>query len=56
MLGKSHFLNLFLFFVKTISHKYWTCKNDFAHYLIKLTIVGWVKTAIIYKQVALGDA
>ena len=28
MLGKGHFYKIVLFLVKTITHKFWTCKND----------------------------
>ena len=40
MLGKSYFYKIVLFLIKTITHKFWTCKNDFAlFFFIKLTIV-----------------
>ena len=40
MLGKSHFYKIVLFLVNTITHKFWACKNDFARFNVKLTIVG----------------
>ena len=36
---KSHFYKILLFLFKTITHKFWTCKNDLARFYIKLTIV-----------------
>ena len=40
MLGESHFKEIVLFLVKTITQIFWTCKNDFEQFSIKLTIVG----------------
>ena len=39
MLGKSHFYKIVLFLVKTITHKFWAWKIDFARFYVKLTIV-----------------
>ena len=39
MLGKSHFYKMVLLLVKTITHQFWTCKNDFSPFYVKLTIV-----------------
>ena len=36
---KSYFYKIVLFLVKTIPHKFWTCRNDFAQFHIKLTTV-----------------
>ena len=40
MLGKTHFYKITLFLVKNNTHKFWPCKNDFARFYVKLTIVG----------------
>ena len=40
MLRKSHFYKTVLSLDKTITHKLWTGKNDFAQFYIKVTIVG----------------
>ena len=39
---KKEFVCKALFLVKTITHKFWAWKNDFARFYVKLTIVwGW---------------
>ena len=43
MLGKINVYKIVLFLVKTFTHKFWTFKNDFAQFYIKLTILARLK-------------
>ena len=51
MLGKSLFYKIVLFLVKTITHKFWPCKNDFAQFYIKLPIAWFTNVYNVTQDV-----